>query len=304
MKCPKCGYLGFEAVDRCRNCGYEFTLTSSSTLPDLSLRPNTGDRLQPLEDLALVDAASSQPVGSTVASSARAERGNAQTALSDLPLFGLPVVDDTPLITKASPPRPPLAVRRATPEVPRLRSETRSASFEPPLPGLEPAVVAPALGRTSTRGGAAEAHPALLTARAERAGTTARLVAAVLDLVLLALIDGLVVYLTMQICGLTWNEVAILPKAPLMAFLIVQNLGYFVAFTAGGQTLGKMAAGIKVVVGDSDTSPDLPQAVRRTLLWVALALPAGLGFLTTLANSDRRGLHDRLADTRVVRATV
>ena len=24
MKCPKCGYLGFERVDRCRNCGYEF----------------------------------------------------------------------------------------------------------------------------------------------------------------------------------------------------------------------------------------------------------------------------------------
>ncbi len=31
--------------------------------------------------------------------------------------------DDVPLITRASPPRPPLAVRRATPEVPRLRAE-------------------------------------------------------------------------------------------------------------------------------------------------------------------------------------
>ena len=26
MKCPKCGYLGFESGDRCRNCGYEFSL--------------------------------------------------------------------------------------------------------------------------------------------------------------------------------------------------------------------------------------------------------------------------------------
>ena len=26
MKCPKCGYLGFETSDRCRNCGYDFSL--------------------------------------------------------------------------------------------------------------------------------------------------------------------------------------------------------------------------------------------------------------------------------------
>jgi uncharacterized RDD family membrane protein YckC len=49
----------------------------------------------------------------------------------------------------------------------------------------------------------------------------------------------------------------------------VQNGGYLVAFTAGGQTLGKMAAGIRV---------------------------------TALFSRDRRGLHDRCAGTRVVRA--
>ena len=42
MKCPKCGYLGFERVDRCRNCGYDFSLTSTVTVPDLTLR--SGDR--------------------------------------------------------------------------------------------------------------------------------------------------------------------------------------------------------------------------------------------------------------------
>src|SRR5678810_639629 len=26
MKCPKCHYLGFETGDRCRNCGYDFSL--------------------------------------------------------------------------------------------------------------------------------------------------------------------------------------------------------------------------------------------------------------------------------------
>jgi len=87
-----------------------------------------------------------------------------------------------------------------------------------------------------------------------------------------------------------------------VAFLVVQNLGYLVAFTAGGQTLGKMAAGIKVVAAESNRSIDLGQALKRTVAWLLLAIPAGLGFLTALA-SDRRGLHDRLAGTRVVRAS-
>jgi uncharacterized RDD family membrane protein YckC len=32
------------------------------------------------------------------------------------------------------------------------------------------------------------------------------------------------------------------------------------------------------------------------------ALPAGLGFFPAFFGQDRRGLHDRLADTRVVKA--
>jgi uncharacterized RDD family membrane protein YckC len=95
----------------------------------------------------------------------------------------------------------------------------------------------------------------------------------------------------------------ILPKMPLAAFLLVQNGGYLVVFTAGGQTLGKMAAGIKVVSDGSGSPLDLGHAVLRTLVWSVLAVPAGLGFLTAFFGSHHRGLHDRLAGTRVVRAS-
>ncbi len=37
MKCPKCGYLGFETTNRCRNCGYDFSL-SPATDPELTLQ--------------------------------------------------------------------------------------------------------------------------------------------------------------------------------------------------------------------------------------------------------------------------
>jgi uncharacterized RDD family membrane protein YckC len=37
MKCPKCGYLGFETTDRCRNCQYDFSLAPATTEPELTL---------------------------------------------------------------------------------------------------------------------------------------------------------------------------------------------------------------------------------------------------------------------------
>jgi uncharacterized RDD family membrane protein YckC len=62
-----------------------------------------------------------------------------------------------------------------------------------------------------------------------------------------------------------------------------------------------MVAGIRVVPEDSEASLDLGRAFLRTLMWLLLAVPAGLGFLTALFSRDHRGLHDRFAGTRVVR---
>jgi uncharacterized RDD family membrane protein YckC len=139
--------------------------------------------------------------------------------------------------------------------------------------------------------------------RERDAAVSARCVAAVIDLLLLAAIDAVVVYFTMQICGITLQELDILPKVPLLAFLLIQNGGYLVAFTAGGQTLGKMAVDIRVVPADSDDTLDVGRACVRTVVWVLMAVPAGLGFLTALFSRDHRGLHDRFAGTRVVRAS-
>ena len=137
----------------------------------------------------------------------------------------------------------------------------------------------------------------------EPASMLSRFLAAAFDLSILAVIDLVVIYFTMQICGLTMADLSVLPKGPLLAFLLVQNGGYLVAFTVGGQTLGKMAAGIKVVPSESDATLDIGHSILRTAVWAVLAIPAGLGFLTAFFSQDRRGLHDRCAGTRVVRAT-
>ena len=326
MKCPKCNYLGFEPVDRCRNCGYDFSLSSPLPEPDFAIRREHD--LHPLEDLSLIDAASEwkgspmsdmgadldrvfggpepEPARARVApmsSSAVAEMPRpvpAPARREELPLFGPPIPDDEPLITRASPPRPPLAVRRATPEVSRLRTEQlRTPNFDLTLDAADP-IPLPVLQAAER----AAAHDAWdRAAESQDAGVGSRLLAVAVDLLILATIDAVVIYFTMQLCYLTIDDLWILPKGPLVAFLLVQNGGYLVAFTAGGQTLGKMAAGIRVVQSDSEGSLDLGRAFLRTAMWVVLAVPAGLGFLTALFSRDHRGLHDRFAGTRVVRAS-
>jgi uncharacterized RDD family membrane protein YckC len=246
MKCPKCGYLGFEDVDRCRNCGYDFSL---------------------------------------------------------LPLFELPDIDDAPLITRASPPRKPLAVRRPTPEVPRLRSSHPRTPMLDLGPDRES--LARSIARESSVGQPADGHgvQSAVESSAEPAGVAARASAAAIDLAILAAIDVAVIYLTMQVCGVTVGDFRVLPKGPLFAFLAAQNLGYLVGFTVGGQTLGKMAAGIKVVSTSGNAALDLGHSMVRALVWIVLAVPVGLGFATALFGPDRRGLHDRCAGTKVVRAS-
>jgi uncharacterized RDD family membrane protein YckC len=46
----------------------------------------------------------------------------------------------------------------------------------------------------------------------------------------------------------------------------------------------------------------VPRALKRTMLSLVLAIPVGLGLLPALFDRQHRGLHDRFAGTRVVRA--
>jgi len=305
MKCPKCGYLGFESVSRCRNCGYDFSLarTDDQIDPDLPIRRET-NRVELHHDLSLAPDRGPESEEALAGSIARRGVGvsvSPKRVVTDLPLFGSRVDDHEPLITKPSPPRPPLAVRRATPEVPRVRAEQpRMQLFDLSLDAAETAPPSSA-DRLLDRFELPGSDGSVMLRR--DAAVSARFVAVVIDVLILAAIDATVIYFTMKICGVTFAEVGILPKIPLIAFLLVQNGGYLVAFTMGGQTLGKMAVDIRVVSDDSDDALDLGRAFARTAVWVLLAVPAGLGFLTALFSRDRRALHDRFAGTRVVRVS-
>ena len=228
MKCPKCGYLGFERVDRCRNCQYDFSLTSPIPEPDFTIRRDT-QTAKPLDDLPLIDASGDwlaekapatigvdldrifgAPEPVTAAPLPRvAVMDSSPAPREELPLFGPPIPDDEPLITKASPPRPPLAVRRGTPEVARLRAEPQlrtpslDLTLDEPEPSSPPVAVPP--DPVATHG----LHEGDGT---QDAGVGARLLAVMIDLLILAIIDAVVVYFTMQLCYLTIDDLGILPE--------------------------------------------------------------------------------------------
>jgi uncharacterized RDD family membrane protein YckC len=205
-------------------------------------------------------------------------------------------------VSATAAPRPPLSVRRSSP--PLARTQPRPYSDEPSLDLGPPEPRARAV--TPSRHEPSEPAPDRDAASAP-AGVFARISAAVLDSVLLVSIDAVVLYFTLKLCGLEWKEILLLPPVPLVGFLLLLNGGYFVTFVvAGGQTIGKMTTGIRVVPSDADAAPDervpLGHAVLRAAASFLSLLPAGLGFLPALVAPDRRAFHDRLADTRVVKA--
>ena len=293
MKCPKCQYIGFDNGDRCRNCGYEFSLAPDAA--DLALAPPSElalkdgtEALGPLADFALNDT-------------------------PNLPLFTGPGRDpDAPLVTPRSVPRVPLAVRKTAPAPrPRIRKEETPAE---PWLALDTADLGPAPELAAKERQALEAPPPAATSAETEdvqlktaASAGARLAGGAIDVLLVGGLDLSILYLTLRACDLTFGEVAALPMAPLVAFLVLLNGGYLSTFVAAsGQTIGKMAAGTRVVPADPTASSHprvtFGQSALRAAAYAVSALPLGLGFVPALAGRDRRALHDRLADTRVVKA--
>ena len=226
-------------------------------------------------------------------------------------------VDDRPLVQVPTTLRAPLAVRRTTPDAARMRARygraARSNADNLEKSGdllkgadqlearVEPRVVPPAQRLSS------EPTPASLPAEwLPAVGPAKRLMAAALDSVLLISLNAAVVWFTLSVCGLAPGQANLLPVAPLLLFFLLLDAGYLVLFTAAcGQTIGKMAAGIRVVgtstgavINDRIT---IAQAVTRSLGSIVSMLPLGAGFWFGLVG-DRRAAHDRLAHTRVVAA--
>ena len=282
-KCPKCQYFSFDSGDRCRNCGYDFSLSLDTPADELPLKTDD-EPIGPLDDLSLNDT-------------------------PNLPLFTPGSDPDAPLVAPGATPRAPLSVRRGAPAGRQVRPkrERTDANPEPRL-ALDTAEI-PIVAAPPRRAPEVDTPPPPEPAAAtlQTAGVGSRVLAAIIDLTLLGGIDVMVLYFTLKICDLTFGEVLLLPAAPMLSFLALLDGGYMAIFVAaGGQTIGKMSAGIRVVSAD----PAAPvservtfgHAIVRAVMFFLSLLPAGLGLVPALFGPEHRGLHDRLADTRVIKA--
>lgn len=300
MKCPKCQYISFENGERCRNCGYEFSLTPDKRALDLPIQ--TGDEpLGPLADFELEPAPSpALQDGVKAVDTVAAAPARPITSSFDLPLFKeRKTNDDVPRVAPTATPRPPLAVRRSTPVPPRQSSvggdRILGFTFDAPSEAEARRSREPSLVRATEQEDDGTSSVASLGPRA---------LAGVIDASILAAIAAIVLYLTLKICGVAVSQLSVIPPVPFAAFLLLIAGGYFTLFTAaGGQTIGKMAARIRVVpaAGEAGRVP-LGHSVLRAVAYLVSALPAGLGFVPALIGSEKRAIHDRLADTRVVKA--
>lgn len=124
MKCPKCQYVGFEESDRCRHCGYDFSLNQPATPLDAPILGASQAAWTDAGDASWTDTAPGVTAGAGAGAAwdVLRETPAAFDAVPEapLPLFAVGE-EDQPLVRLPAVPRRPIAVRR-TPETPRLRA--------------------------------------------------------------------------------------------------------------------------------------------------------------------------------------
>jgi uncharacterized RDD family membrane protein YckC len=321
MKCPKCSYLGFETGDRCKNCGYDFSLLSAPQEPlDPDLNLEMPDDLPAQADRSWMDRLHTgidsvaeanelpEPALATPTPAMTLEPPVVVRPESSFPLFDPRVeeADDEPLIKFPATPRAPLSVRR-TPEQPRLRPPARPDRPDSPPLSLEFSEDSRASSELGLHAPIERIEPieprripaARRTSDPVVSSLSRRIAAGLIDHVILFGIDLIVLYSTLRMAGLTMGDWALLPPVPMIGFLVLLKLSYFGAFTAAcGQTIGKMAAHIRVVADDAPLDP--ARAIRRTMMSSVSLLAMGAGFIPAILDPDHRALHDRMARTRVV----
>jgi hypothetical protein len=274
-KCPKCQYFSFDSGDRCRNCGYDFSLTLDLPADDLEIQSGT-EPIGPLGDFSLNDT-------------------------PNLPLF-TPSDPDAPLVTPGAAPRAPLAVRRGAPTTGRAARPKPRADADPePRLALDTAeipIVAPRPRAPAPASPAAPAIEAEAVGGVVVAGTAARLGGAAIDLAILGGIDLMVLYFTLKICDLTFADVLLLPAAAGVS--AATDGGVLAVHRRGRSDDRQMAPASASALDRRRPSParDVRPAIVRAAAHLSLA-PLGLGSCR-LFDANAAGC-DRLADTASTR---
>ena len=332
MSCPACGGNLPAGQERCPACGAHVApVTEGALAPDPAARPQP---LREIPGLKKRERTWKDEVRERVRDRKR-RRGD-----GDLPLFrdgedeeaaagDEPLAEEpAPLAYAEEPPRSSPKMSEMTLGTPPLGREEENADL--PLRPAELPLRAPAISSTTPASelrlaaaseppssrlrtpepppamdpgdewslGADPAEAARPVERPAYSGERAR--AAALDLALLTVLWAVVVYFASRAAHVELTGLR--PAWPYLggylAFLGLTYAGYFTGTT--GQTLGKIALGLRVVDA-SGRPPGYLRAFVRAALGSVGVLAAGAGLIPMLLDPARRALHDRVVKTRVVK---
>ena len=136
----------------------------------------------------------------------------------------------------------------------------------------------------------------------EYAGFWIRLGAGIIDSLILLLIFYIVYTLISE-----WTKTLPLPTIFILVTIFISfliKITYFVSFWVWkGQTPGKLIMGIKII--RTDSSPiTWPYALLRYFGYILSAIILFIGFIWIAFEERKQGLHDKIADTYVVKLPV
>lgn len=275
MQCSQCGYVSFDHLEACKKCGA--TLHGGRRRHGLPLfaTPPEGQSAAPATLPGATSAATPGP--------------GRENQLQDIEALFAGSSDSS---------SPQLASRSESQE---------KAHFSLPMNSLPAPITSPA-GTASLDTVDAEPAVAARVEEVRQAGFCIRTAAWMADTLLLILpvfIAAFLVWATIILGGWLGGEIndqvkdfAAISGA---AIVIASGLLYFTLFVgACGQTPGKMLLGLKIVDADGQAMT-YGRAFLRSLCWILSLLLFSVGFLMIALTRDKRGLHDLLAGTRVIR---
>jgi uncharacterized RDD family membrane protein YckC len=306
VNCPACSEALTRSQDRCPRCGTVVYLPVEGALaPNPQITPparGKADALREIPGMKKKERTWKDEVRDRVR-----DRRQQRSGAGDLPLFR---DEEEPEALAAAAPEaaePETGLMElagpdaVADDLPLRPVEAPVAPLRPPPPPVVRAAEAVPDDDAEEEWPLEPAQPAESVRPVERpALVTERLAAGALDTALLTALFGGVVYFASRAAQVAVPR--LLPSWPFLAgylaFLGLVYAGYFTGTT--GQTLGKILVGLRVVDGSGQPPGFLKAFVRAAVGTAGLAL-AGLGAVPMLLDPARRGLHDRLLKTRVVK---
>jgi len=137
----------------------------------------------------------------------------------------------------------------------------------------------------------------------EKAGFFQRLIAYLIDNVLLSILTGIVVAIgTMGSLAMMNNQTVVMAIMVLMwALIVIVYFGYFIYFYGtSGQTLGKKMLNIKVVSTDG-TPLTYKKGLLRVIGYIIASIPIYIGYIWMLFDKNKQNWEDKIANTYVVK---